>query len=452
MKLGKTKERRGYTKGKALFGVMSLMLVLLLVALACGSDPTPVPATSAPAPTAAPEPTATAVPGQVLVATKAPEPPTAVPAGPRPISEWTADEPATWEEIDAALEAHRGSSLNVTSWGGAYQAAQRAAYFIPFSEKFGIDIIEDSPVEYAKIRSMAETGNVTWDVVDSGTRAVYQLGPTGDLEELTPAIHNGYLLDGFPEVAITPWSGGGGILWSTGLAYNKNAIDTLWDGKKPGSWVDFWDVEGFPGRRGMGTRVNENIFFAQFAAHPEILSDTAAKLAIAKLTDAQVDESFEWLEKIKPDITVWWTGGTDCPQLLLSGELDMCTAWNGRIWNAQQEEGGDVLEYCYECGHLNQTDVFYIPLGSPNKELAELFIAWTAKPEINVEVSNYITYGPMTVQAMGLLSDHVPQEIIDALPTSPKALESVVIVDEVWLGTNLDWLAERMQGFLAGVE
>ena len=367
------------------------------------------------------------------------------------MADWTADAPGTFEEIEAELENYRGQSLSVTSWGGAYQAAQRQAYFLPFQEKFGIQLIEDSPVEYAKIRSMVETGNVTWDVVDSGTRAVYQLGPTGDLEVLTPAIHNRYL-PFFPQVAVTPWSGGGGVLWSTGLAYQIDKVDELWGGVAPTNWEALWDTENFPGTRWMGRRVNENIFFAHFRRTPEILDTVEGRNAIAKLTDEQVDQSFEELEKIKNDIQFWWTGGTDCPQALITDQADMCTAWNGRIWNAQQEEGGDNLHYCYECGHLNQTDVFYIPKGSPNKELAELFISWTAEPHINVLMSHYITYGPLNLQALPLVPEVIAPEIVANLPTSPVALEKAVVVDEVWLGTNLDSLSERMESFLAEIQ
>ena len=369
--------------------------------------------------------------------------------GLRPRHQWTADNPATFEEIEAELRNYRGQRLNVVSWGGAYQAAQRQAYFIPFAEKFGIQLVEDSPVEYAKLRSMVKTGNVTWDVVDSGTRAVYQLGSTGDLEELTPAIHNRYL-PFFPQVAVTPWSGGGGILWSTGLAYQKDKIDTLWGGKVPTDWTAFWDTEAFPGRRWMGRRVNENIFFSHFARTPELLDTLEGRNAIARLTSEQVDQSFEMLEEIRPHIQFWWTGGTDCPAALLNDEVDMCTAWNGRIWYVQVEYGGENIHYCFECGHLNQTDVFYIPKGSRNKTLAELFISWTAEPHINVAMSHYITYGPLNQQALPLVPQVIDPVIAAALPTSPIALERSVVVDEVWLGANLDALSKRMEAFLVG--
>ena len=421
--------------------------------IAAQPAPTPIPAptpapTPTPVPTPTPLPTATSLPPPTPIPFPSPTPP--APGSRRPISQWTADNPATFEEIEAELGNYRGQSLHVTSWGGAYQAAQRQAYFLPFQEKFGIQIVEDSPVEYAKIRSMVETGNVTWDVVDSGTRAVQQLGPWGELERLTPAIHNGYL-SGYPEVAITPWSGGGGVLWSTGLAYQKDKIDTLWGGKTPTDWTAFWDTKAFPGTRWMGRRVNENIFFAHFARTPEVLDTVEGRNAIARLTPQQLDQSFEMLEEIKPHIQFWWTSGTDCPAALLNDEVDMCTAWNGRIWNVQSEPGGDNIHYCFECGHLTQTDVFYIPKGSPNKTLAELFIAWTGHPEINVEISNYITYGPLNTHALPLTIGRVHPNIIAALPTSPMALEKGVIVDEVWLGANLNSLAERMERFLSDI-
>jgi len=383
--------------------------------------------------------------GGTAIPTPTPPPTT----GLRPRDQWTADNPATFEEIEAELRNYQGQNLRIVSWGGAYQRAQRQAYFLPFQERFGIQILEDAPVEYTKLRSMVETGNVTWDVVDSGVRAVQQLGPWGELERLTPAIHNGYL-SGYPEVAITPWSGGGGVVWSTGLAYQKDKINTLWGGKTPDDWTAFWDIQNFPGTRWMGKRVNENIFFAHFARTPDILNTVKGRTSIASLTPVQVNQSFEKLEEIKPHIQSWWTRGTDCPAALLNDEADMCTAWNGRIWTVKDAPGGDNIHYCYECGHVTQTDVFYIPKGSPNKNLAELFIAWTGHPQVNVEISNYIPYGPLNTDALPLTQSSVDPSLIPALPTSPIALEKAVIVDEKWLGANLDYLAGRMEAFLVG--
>ncbi|MEE9198570.1 MAG: extracellular solute-binding protein [Dehalococcoidia bacterium] len=446
---GWKKYRRHLTRRRSLVGLLSVLAVIMLVAAACGEEatPTPIPATSTPVipatPTSGPPlPTATPVSG----ATATPRPPataTSVPTdGLRPLSEWTADNPATLAEIEAELEKYRGDSFVFTSWGGAYQAAQRQAYLIPFQDQFGIQIIEESPVEYAKIRAMSEAGNVTWDVVVSGNRALWQLGPEGTLEELTPAIHNGYW-DGFPDITRTPWGAGGGDMWSTGIAYSLESYPNHQGAPK--SWADFWDVEGFPGRRGLLARPNEDIFFAYLAAHPELFDTAEGRASLPSLTDAQLDEAFDMLRQIKPDITRWWTSGSECPQLLLSGELDMCAAWNGRIYDAQQ--AGAPIYYCFECGHLMQMESYYIPKGSPNKELAELFIAWMGFPEQAMRIALFITYGPLNQDALPFLEAVASPELLAAMSTSYP--ESAIVVDENWLGTNVDALTERMQAFLA---
>ena len=218
---------------------------------------------------------------------------------PRRIAEWTAEEPATFEEIEAALEYYSRESLAVISWGGAYQEAQSQAYFLPFQEQFGIKIDLLDSNRYYRNRPLGMK-RPTLHVHDLSTTSANQLGIEGYLHELTPAIHNGYL-HGFPEVARTPWSGGGGIVWSTSLAYSLNAVDGLWEGQRPTSWVDFWDVDRFPGQRGMLSRLfAEHLFFAQFALDPEVLDSPGSRLAIARLTPEQVDESFAKLESIKP--------------------------------------------------------------------------------------------------------------------------------------------------------
>ena len=106
-----------------------------------------------------------------------------------------------------------------------------------------------------------------------------------------------------------------------------------------------------------------------------------------------------------------------------------------------------ISTFCFECGHLIQADAFFIPKGSPVKTLAELFISWTAEPHINAGIANYIAYGPLNLQALPLIMEHIAPEIVSNLPTSPNALDRAVVVDEAWLGANLDVLAERMEAF-----
>ena len=414
--------RRKFNKRWALLATAGL-LALLLVLAACGASATATPEPEPEEPDTTMETDDDAMDdGDAMVSHL------------RPKSEWTAEDPATSEEIEAELANYRGQSLNIASWGGAWQRAISQSAWDPFSEKFGIQIVADSPLDFAKIRAMVETENVIWDVVDFGTRDVFLLGPGGFLEELDPAIHNGYLA-GMPEVTRTAWSGGASVLWSYGMAYSLERYPDH-EGA-PTNWADYWDVEGVPGLRSLHNRPNENVIFARMALNPELLDTEEGRESLGSLTSAQVDESFAALEDIKDHITYWWKSYNDCPQLLASGELDICTTGNGRIYDANKDSDVEKLYYCFECGHINQTGVYAIPKGSPNKDIAELYLAWSGEPVNALQVSKYITYGPLHKDAVALAAEVLPAEIIANLPTSPIALGAMVIMDEKWLGENL---------------
>ena len=415
---------RGVTKPRAILGMVSILIMALLVAAACGEDATatPVPATATPEPAA------------VL----------------RPISEWTADNPATLAEIEAELENYKGESLVFVSWGGAYQGAQRKAYLEPFQEKFGIEIVEESPVEYAKIRSMAETGNVTWHVVDISGLGGIQQGLSGALEELDFGIidHRD-----FPEIIRdAPWMGGGGMTFSNVIAYSTKTYPE--DGSQPTTMADFFDVEKFPGRRGMSRPEwgwKPNLHFALLSANPELLETAEGRATLTRLSDEQIDEAFEIMRDFKPHVTIWWTQGSDCPVLLVSGELDMCTAWNGRIFDAQKE--GAPVKVCWTCGHVLNTEAFVVPKGlkeqdSRQFELAQLFLAWTAFPEINAQLSKYISYGPINLGAIPILEGPEFAEVREHLPSSSDNIQYAILSDEAWSGEVGGKMAELWLAFM----
>jgi putative spermidine/putrescine transport system substrate-binding protein len=67
----------------------------------------------------------------------------------------------------------------VTSWGSAYQDAQRKAYFEPFTKATGIKVVEATGPDAAKIKAMVASGNVEWDVVDVSLPTVLVLGEQG---------------------------------------------------------------------------------------------------------------------------------------------------------------------------------------------------------------------------------------------------------------------------------
>ena len=435
--------RRGPTSRRTLILVLGILALSLLIVVACGetSTPTPVPAAATSVP-----PTATAMPAQVVTATLEPvtEPEVLI----RPRDEWTVENPATLAEIEAELEKHRGESVVYVGPGGAYQAAMRQTYFIPLTEKFGIEVVEDSPNKTpAQWVTAAETGNILWDVSAHGVADAAALIKTDTLEELDlSVVDNRDLLD--PIQNLSPYIAGGGVSWSIVLAYNT---DVYPGDSGPKTWADFFDLENFPGRRALRNAVawGGHIQFARLAREPELLNSAEGKMAANTPSREQIEEDFawfaDWVDDEDSDI-VYWTSGSDCPQLLIAGEVDMCSAWNGRIFDAVEGEGAP-LAVCWECGHIvnlsGMTMVNGLKELHPERyELGNLFMAWATFPEINGEISKYISYGPVNRKAISVLEDPSFDHVRDELPTSGPNAPYGIMLDEVYLGELLDWAEE----------
>jgi len=345
----------------------------------------------------------------------------------RTAAEATPDNPLTREEIEALLQKFRGQTLAFASWGGALQAAQRAAYLEPFEKKFGIKFVEDTNPLQAKIHAMVESKNVTLDVIDLGLRQSGDLATRGSVEELDFRIVDRRRV---PDFWKSPWGGGGGAVYATVLAYRDGV-------KKPTSWADFWDVKGFPGRRAYGQYLSGHIEFPLLAA-----GVPAADIKFP-FTPAQEQIIFEKLRELAPHVTVYWLSGSAPPEQLIKGEIDYASAWNGRIFDAQKQ--GAPIRVCWECGFVVGVDFFSIPKGSPKKELAQLFIAWTAFPEHNVRLSQVSSYGPADLEAVKMLSRMVDPATLKELPGSEANARWAIYEDGRWLGQHSERLNAPFQ-------
>ena len=340
-------------------GLLSLALAALLIVAACGEAATATPE----AEEAMPEPTPTAM------MEEDDEPSMSL----RPISEWTADNPGTHDEVVSALAAHEGGTFTFASWGGAYQAMQRQAFLIPFAEQFGINIIEDGPPDYAKVRAMARTGNITWDIIDGSGQASITMGLEGVLEEVNPAIVD--KKDLFPHIRDAPWIGGGGSAFSHMVMWSRD--------NGPKTMADVFDRDKFPGRRAIFTQDwawKHRVRFGLLIDDPSLLDSEEGRASLSALSPEQLDKAWQIVEEVMvPNTDIFFSGASDCPSLLESGELDICETDNG-IGFDSIVNGGLNAHLCWECGHDVLTDNWWTPKGLAEQEperweLINLFFA-----------------------------------------------------------------------------
>ena len=456
MKISAKRLGGGLVSGRRLFVLLVVLTLALLVAAACGEAATATPEAMPDEPTptammedeeqddAMPEPTAVMEDEEQDDAM--PEPTATTEAmeetGIRPKSEWTVDNPATREEIEAELQQYRGRSLVFSSWGGAYQSAQRQAYGVPFEEQFGIEVIDDGTPILGRVRAMEASGNITWHVFDQGTGTIHNLGRNGSLEDLDFSVIDNR---DFLEVLRAPYTAGGGITWGEVWAYNS---DVYPEGNRPTTMSDFYDPEKFPGRRSWAYYPHGEMKFVTIAENPELINTPEGRASLSALNPEQVDRAFELFVEYQDQVDLIWQTGSDCPQLLISGDLDMCTAWNGRIYDATKE--GAPIEICWECGHLINTDGWGIIKGLKEQdpeafELAQLYMAWTSLPEINARISLFITYGPINIKSLATLNEPEYEDVRDELPSSSANIPTAVLNDEEHASVHDDEWRERYE-------
>ena len=145
--------------------------------------------------------------------------------------------------------ATAGEVLTVLTWGGAYEASQRVAYFEPFTRETGVEVRVlryDGGIE--GLREQVASGSPRWDVVDlvaADARAACREGLLVPLPRslLSPAPDGTSVEDDFMDGALGEcWVAQ--LVFSTVVAFDLRAFA----GEKPRRIADFFDVEHFPGR------------------------------------------------------------------------------------------------------------------------------------------------------------------------------------------------------------
>ncbi len=119
--------------------------------------------------------------------------------------------------------------LVFTSWGGTTQDAQAASWAAPFTEKTGVNVRQDGPTDYGKLKAMVESGNVDWDVVDVEYDFAIAAAKMGLLEPIDFAVVDRAGID--PRFVTD--NAVGSFYYSFVIGYNKDALKD-----EPASWAD----------------------------------------------------------------------------------------------------------------------------------------------------------------------------------------------------------------------
>lgn len=314
---------------------------------------------------------------------------------------------------EAKAQAQR--QLVIVNWGGIANDGFGRFYGEPFmADNAGWRVVQDSTGPSAgRIRSMVESGRVTWDLCDSSASSSNLLGRQNLVTKIDYSIvkREDVIGPGFAlEFGAAPYS------FSSVLAYDSAKFPQ----GGPTSWADFWDLRRFPGTRLMRRDALGSLDAAQMALGKDP----------ANLYPLDVRACLRKVQELRRN-AVYWNSGSESEQFLRTGEAVMGQIWHTRASVLERETNGRI-KFIWPQGLL-QAGIFVIPRGNAGGEMAQRLLAsMLAKPEPQVGLLGFLGNGPTNPRAAAL----VPAELRRFNPTDPENARVQVVLDGNWWGQN----------------
>ena len=335
--------------------------------------------------------------------------------------------------------------VTVMGWGGAYTASQVEAYHKPFTAKTGIPVISiDSDNPATPIKAQVEAGNVTVDVGVLELADAVRLCDEGAIIPIDPAsLPAG--ADGTPAAddflpgtlaeCMVPTD-----IFATIIGYDTSKFA---EGAGPKTIADFFDTAKFPGKRGIRKSPKVTLEMALMAD-----GVPAAEVYETLKTPEGLDRAFAKLDSIKKD-AVFWEAGAQPPQLLADGEVTMTMAYNGRIFNAAQQENkpfGILWD-----GQVYEWEGMVIPKGAPHAADALEFVKFATSTEALAKAAEHISYGPPRKSSAPIVGNiaGTDKPMAPNLPTDPANMTNALPSSmDFWVDHDTE-LGERFNSWLA---
>lgn len=339
----------------------------------------------------------------------------------------------------------RPAPLTIATWGGAYEASQREAYFLAFTEESGIPI-----------RTAAYAGGV-----EPLRRRIEGTGPDWDIVDMTMADHRRAcelgLLRRFDRRVLAPAPDGtpaardfiAGSFTDCGVAHNVFSMVFAFDerafpGARPYRVEHLFRPDAFPGGRALRKRPDALLEWAliSYGVPPADLYNLLS-------TERGMRLAFRRLDRIREHIH-WWSDPADAVELLGQPGVSFASGYNGRFFNAAVVEGMP-FEIVWD-GQVYERDAWGIVRGSAHVERAREFIRFATRTDSLVRQTRHIAYGPTRRSAARQVGEHATAgvDMRPHMPTNPSHMTRAIEKDVAWYALTRDRLEERFDAWLAG--
>ena len=336
-----------------------------------------------------------------------------------------------------------GQRLTVASWGGPGMKDKQINVFFPFFRATGARIeMDEHKANLSPLHDPGGSRNPDWDVVELEYRDLERACSEGHLAPLNlddlPAGADGSnaqidFISGTLHRCGVPSK-----IWSLVVAYNGEAFD----GRAPSRLADFFDLEKFPGRRGVRNKAQGILEMALLA---DGVSPRAIYLELA--TQQGQDRAFEKLGTIRDQIE-WWDGGARAIEMLVDREVALSTTYNGRAFIARYG-AKEPIETIWD-GQVWALDYWAILASSEAKDAAFEFIRFATSAPVLARQAERVSYGPARRSALRLVGKHYRYRVdmLPHLPTEQGNFNTAISNSDEFWKRHGEQLQRRLRDFM----
>ena len=347
-----------------------------------------------------------------------------------------------------AGSAYADSTVNIVNYGGAWGEAQQRAAIDPFMEQnpnVEVNVIKNAHSALAALRTQIETGKITYDVIDIPQEALAIACEDGLVENfnhddvLLPApdgtLPSEDFLPGMLKDCVAPQ-----VVYSIQFGYDPETYSN----NAPQTLADVFDVEQFPGKRGLQRRPYNNLEWALIAdgVDRDNVRDVLA-------TEDGLNRAFAKLDTIK-DYIVWWDKAAAGIQQLSAGQVQILASYNGRFWKAKNVDGQNI-EQIWDA-QIYTVSPWVVAKGQMTPEV-KAFIQHATSTETLAQISKIIPYAPTRQSSIELNSGNwtsvdTGTDMEAEMVTNPTNFAGSIPRDGAWWAENGERINERWENWL----
>ncbi|MDO8211988.1 extracellular solute-binding protein [Conexibacter sp. CPCC 206217] len=328
---------------------------------------------------------------------------------------------------DGGATAKRGGKVTIATYGGKTEEVMRKVYFTPeFKSRTGISMSFDAPLDYAKLQTQAETGNIQWNMTSGDPyMAIAQCGTVFAKIRSDPSMFKEKYRDIVGD-CVLPRDAGSFI-----KAYNSDTFAS----DPPSTWADFFDVERYPGKRAIPS------FYYNGIIEGALIADGVDPKELYPL---DLDRAFKKMDSIKDDLLVYNTLAQSIQQLV-SGDVAMGIYTDSAAWQAA--DAGATIEPIWDQAFI-YINLWTVTEGTPDRAAVDQVIDWVLNPRLQTQAAEMWPVSPALEAAE---QPRYPNELFKKYSLAVPEHEQVAIpFDQQWYADNYEELNQRFTAWISG--